>query len=230
MKDFQLIIKDLSKNYGAGNVLLSVNCTYNSGLIHGVVGANGSGKTTFFNCISNNVSYKGEVIFPEDSKFGYLPTELFMYPRITGKEFLQFCFSAKNISVDKKRITVYNEIFELPLDDYAESYSTGMLKKLYLLALILEENDILLLDEPFNGLDVSGVTYITELILHLRDQGKLILISTHIIDHLNSFCDTLSLIERGQIIYIDKQEDFKNIDLMIKKGVEQKMKIIEGLS
>lgn len=227
---FQLTIKDLSKSYGRKNVLTRIDCIYDSELIHGVAGANGSGKTTFFNCLTKNISFKGEVIFPENLKVGYLPTELFMYPRITGMEFIYFCLKAKDVDVNKEKILIFNKIFELPLNEYAEAYSTGMLKKLYLLVLILEQNDILILDEPFNGLDVSGVSYITELLLRLREQGKLILISSHIIGHLNSFCDTLSLIENGCILFAGKKEDFKDIEAVIKNEAEEKLKILEGFN
>lgn len=226
---FQLFVKNLSKSYGTKTVLSSVSCTYQSGLIHGIVGANGSGKTTFFNCLTHNLSFQGKVEYPQNGRLGYLPTELFMYSRITGMEFIHFCLNAKDIPVEKNKIESYNTLFELPLNEYAETYSTGMLKKLYLFVLILEKNEILILDEPFNGLDVNAVSYISELLLRLKTDGTMILISSHIIDHLCSFCDTLTLIENGQILLAPDREGFVQIEKRIKEGVQQKFKALEEL-
>lgn len=225
----QLIINNLSKSYGRKIVLDHVSCNYTSEMIHGVIGENGSGKSTFFNCISGNLPFQGEIIIEKGVRMGYLPTELHMYPRITGMEFIRFCLSAKGLKSEPEQIKKLNGIFELSLNEYAETYSTGMLKKLYLLTLILEKNNILLLDEPFNGLDVTAVEYTTELLLHLKNKGTLILISSHIVDHLYSFCGTLSLIENKKLQFIDEKEEFHQIKTHIKQQSLNKMKLLDTI-
>lgn len=230
MIDFELIIDGLTKKYGDKKILSSINCVYKSSCIHGIIGANGSGKTTFFNCITRNLSYKGNIIFPEGIRIGYLPTELYMYPRITGMEFIQFCLTSKNIKPDYKVIADLNEIFELSLNEYAQTYSTGMLKKLYLFVLILEKNEVLILDEPFNGLDISAVSYITELLQRLKQNGTLILISSHIVAHLCSFCDTLSLIENEQIRFESDKEEFGYIEAHINEGTRLKFEVLNHIN
>ncbi len=230
MARFQLSISNLSKNYGSRNILESISVNYSSGLIHGIIGANGSGKTTFFNCITRNSPSKGNISYPENLQMGYLPTELFMYPRISGTEFIQFCLSSKKIPFIKNEVNNLNQLFELPLDEYAETYSTGMLKKLYLLVLILEKNDILVLDEPFNGLDVNAVSYISELIKRLKEQGTLILISSHIILHLSSISDTLSFLENGKLQFIDNKSEFGELEKYIENKNLEKFKILQAIS
>ena len=230
MNIFELSVDRLSKSYGSKKILDSVSVVYRSGLIHGIIGANGSGKTTFFNCITRNIAFQGSISFSVSLKMGYLPATLFMYPRITGMEFIQFCLSAKNITMEKLKIRSLNELFELPLNSYAETYSTGMLKKLYLLVSVLEKDDILVLDEPFNGLDISAITYITELLLRLKNAGTLILLSSHIIDHLRSFCDTITLIESGQILFVDNKDEFEAVDMRLKAEVQKKFEALTNLS
>jgi len=203
----ELTIKNLTKSYGAHCVLQSVNLHYASGRIHGLIGDNGAGKSSFLSCLTGTVSYEGEVLREGINSVGILSADPYMYPRITGMEFIRFFLSAKNCKVDKGRISSLNELFQLPLGTYAENYSTGMMKKLYLLALILQENDLLLLDEPFNGLDLFSTAYVTELLKQVCDNGMLLIISSHELRHLVSFCDTISLVENKAIDYYEDGSD-----------------------
>ena len=92
-----------------------------------------------------------------------------------------------------------NQLFDLPLNKFADEYSTGMLKKLHLLALLLQQNDLLLLDEPFNGLDYLSSTYLSELLSELKKQDTLILISSHDLELLVKISGTITLIDHGSV-------------------------------
>ena len=115
-----------------------------------------------------------------------------------------------------------NRLFELPLQKFADEYSTGMLKKLHLLALLLQQNDLLLLDEPFNGLDILSSAYLSELLLELKKQDTLILISSHDLDQLAKIADTLTVIENGRAYM--RSEQLLDIQREIEKYAYDKVK------
>ena len=211
------------QQYGDKIVLRNISQKYETGCIHGFLGENGAGKTTLFHCMANMIPYKGTQMLPDKSRFGYLPTELFMYPKISGDEFLDFFVTAKGLKLDAKEKQGLNELFDLPLKEYAETYSTGMLKKLYLMGLLLQHNEILLLDEPFNGLDFKTSAIMTALIKKYRESGLTVFVSSHDMEHLFSYADTLSVLsECGMSFYPDK-EDFSAVRENIKVEAEEKI-------
>lgn len=218
----QLIVEWLSKSYGKTTVLENVNLCYRSGAIHGVIGNNGAGKSTFLNCVAGYISYSGNIERKNVKTIGLLTANPYIFPRITGHEFIRFCLSAKNCEEDKEKMDRLNRLFELPLQKFADEYSTGMLKKLHLLALLLQQNDLLLLDEPFNGLDILSSAYLSELLLELKKQDTLILISSHDLDQLAKIADTLTVIENGRAYM--RSERLVDIQREIEKYAYDKVK------
>lgn len=185
-------IISLSKNFGNNIVLDNVNLYYAAGRIYGIVGENGAGKTTFFNCLVGLLDFEGDIIKASGIQIGYLPAENYFYPLITGMEYLEFCLKAKKISKTSAEIEAINQVFfNLPLYRYASEYSTGMKKKLAFMALFLQNNDLYILDEPFNGVDLKGCILLKQLIVDLKQQGKTILISSHLITMLHELCDSI---------------------------------------
>ena len=159
--------------------------------VYGIVGENGAGKTTLFKCISDLEDYDGMIISnpnPIKNHLGLLLTEPFFFQKITGKEYIQLLINARNIHIDD--IDARN-IFDLPLNQYASTYSTGMKKKLALTAILLQANDYFILDEPFNGVDIKSNILITKLIHKLKDLGKTVIISSHIFSKLNYTCNEI---------------------------------------
>ncbi|MGB3130566.1 MAG: ATP-binding cassette domain-containing protein [Saprospiraceae bacterium] len=173
-------IQKLSKNYGSKQVLCNIDFTFETGKCYGIVGDNGAGKSTLFNCISCMEDFEGSI--QSDYKLlkneiAYLQAEPFFFSKMTGREYLQLVCNAKkikNIDLDVKNI------FDLPLDEYVEYYSTGMKKKLAINSVIIQGTEVYILDEPFNGLDIQSSMVISEVIHYLKSQGKTILISSHI--------------------------------------------------
>ncbi|WP_375578605.1 ATP-binding cassette domain-containing protein [Marivirga tractuosa] len=204
-------IYNLSKSYGNAKVLNTINLQLNSGYIYGFVGENGSGKTTLFKCIAGLEDFEGRIdsdYEPLKNHLGLLLTEPYFMPKLTAREYIMMMCNARGVSykdINKKNI------FDLPLDRYASQYSTGMKKKLALLAILLQKNDFFILDEPFNGVDIQSNIMISELIKSLKALGKTILISSHIISSLTDMCDEIFMLKDGQINQRFDKEDFNKL-------------------
>jgi ABC-2 type transport system ATP-binding protein len=211
-----IIIESLNKSFGKKAVLKNINIVFEKGKTYGIVGENGSGKTSLFKCIAGLESYEG-VIRSEFDKLknhlGFLQTEPFYFSKITGREYIQLLCNARKIDI--KNIEAAN-IFELPLSEYAVAYSTGMKKKLALTAILLLKNDVLILDEPFNGVDIHSNILITEIISKLKSLGKTILISSHIFSTLSETCDEIHVLKDGIFIKKACRETFAALEQEMK--------------
>ncbi len=195
-------IKNLSKSFGNNLVLDNINMSFDTGCIYGIMGENGAGKTTLFQCVLNFINYKGNVLFPDHITIGYLPDTPFFYSFVTGREFIVFFIKSRNKNAKIDDINELNNKFALPLDEYASSYSMGMKKKLYLMALILQKSDFYILDEPFNGLDLAGTIILKQWVKVLKSEGKTIFFSSHIISVMTDVCDKIYFLHKGKIKHI----------------------------
>jgi ABC-2 type transport system ATP-binding protein len=119
----------------------------------------------------------------------------------------------------KKEVSKIDDknIFGLPLNQYASTYSTGMKKKLALLAILLQENQCFILDEPFNGVDIHSNIIIVDLIHRLKMLGKTVIISSHIFSTLRDTCDEICLLKNGEIIKKVFRENFNALELEMKE-------------
>lgn len=207
-----IIIESLYKSYGNKNVLKNINLTFKKGEIIGVVGENGAGKSTLFKCMIGFENYDGLIKYDKGilkNVTGFLPTNPYFLSKITGLEYLQLLCNARNINVSdiKKK-----NIFELPLNQYAETYSTGMKKKLALTGTLILNNEIFILDEPFNGVDIHSNIIIKEIILKLKEINKIVILSSHIFSTLNETCDKLHYLKNGEIIKSVSKSEFSEIE------------------
>ncbi|WP_158994822.1 ATP-binding cassette domain-containing protein [Mucilaginibacter sp. L196] len=207
-----IAIQSLSKSYGKHKVLLDINLTFKKGEVSGVVGENGAGKTTLFKCIAGlepfdgNIEYGGNIL---KNVTGYLPTELFFFSKMTGAEYLRLVCNARDLK--ETNITGSN-IFDLPLNEYAETYSTGMKKKLALTGLLIQKNEVFILDEPFNGVDIHSNIIIQEIILKLKQLDKIVIMSSHIFSTLNQSCDHLHYLKNGHLKSSVVKGEFEQIE------------------
>lgn len=210
-------IENLSKSFGSKLILENINLRFEKGKVYGIIGENGSGKTTLFKCISGIEKFEGNIIceYGKLKDFlGYLQTEPYFFSKITGSEYLKLLCNARGIKLSSFKD---KNIFDLPLNEYAEKYSTGMKKKLAFTALLLQENKFFILDEPFNGVDIHSNILITEIINRLKELGKIVLISSHIFSTLDDTCDELLLLKNGRIVRCVKREDFANLEIEMKE-------------
>jgi len=193
-------IINLQKRFGFNEVLKNINLSLNKGQVYGIIGENGAGKTTLFRCIADLDNYEGEIyseINPLKDHLGILFTEPFFFTKITGKEHIRLlCNARKKVAVDIDD----KNIFDLPLDDYVSTYSTGMKKKLALLAILMQENDFYLLDEPFNGIDIHSSLIVIEIIKKLKSLEKTVFIASHIFSTMRETCDEIYVLNKGEII------------------------------
>jgi ABC-2 type transport system ATP-binding protein len=209
-------INGLSKSYGKGDVLVNITLEFSKGNVYGIVGENGAGKTTLFRCIAGLERYKGEIISdinPLKNHLGLLLTDPFFFSKITGKEYIRLLCNARgktNFEIDDKNI------FDLPLNQYASTYSTGMKKKLAITAILLQDNEYFIFDEPFNGVDIQSNIILTEIILKLKELNKIVLISSHIFSTLSDTCDEIHLLRKGEQIKSVQKTEFKNLEQEMK--------------
>ena len=194
---------DLYKAYGRHEVLHGLSLAVRPGTIHGLVGANGAGKTTLINCLYGlETGFRGTVRAGSTGQgvresTGLVPYEPYFYPRLTGREYVQFCLQARRRSVPDLR--PWNQLLELPLDQYADEYSAGMKKKLALLAVLVQDFAYLILDEPFNGLDLEANLLLKEILKRLRDRGTGLLLTSHILGTLTEVADEASVLVGGRV-------------------------------
>ena len=210
-------IHNLFKSFGSKQVLKNINMLFDKGKVYGIVGENGAGKTTLFRCIAGLENYEGQInseLNPLKNYLGLLLTEPFFFAKITGKEYVRLLCNARK----KEASNIdYKNIFDLPLNQYASTYSTGMKKKLALFSILLQENQCFILDEPFNGVDIQSNIIITELIHKLKSLGKTLIISSHIFSTLSDTCDEIYLLKDGEIIKKVFREDFCELELEMKE-------------
>jgi ABC-2 type transport system ATP-binding protein len=201
-------IQNLNKAYGSVQILFDIQIDFLPGKVYGIVGRNGAGKTTLFKCIAGLLTHRGTItsdLQPLKNYLGYLPTEPYFFSKITGREYLQLLLNARQLpkgDLDSKNL------FDLPLDQYASTFSTGMKKKLALTAILLQQNEIFILDEPFNGVDIQSNIIIQQVLQKLRTMNKTILMSSHIFSTLKDSCDHILLLDQGRIVKSVNKEEF----------------------
>ncbi len=228
-----LEIINLRKSFGAHVVLHDVSLTLRPGTIHGLVGANGAGKTTLINCLYGlETGFSGVVRAATGpavrEQTGLLPYEPFFYPRLTGREYLEFCLQARGRPVVD--FTGWNQLLELPLDQYADEYSAGMRKKLALLALLVQDFNFLILDEPFNGLDLEANLLLKAMLRRLRDRGMGILLTSHILGALTETSDEISVLVGGRVQRHYAAAEFGTLEADLLNSLHrEKLALLAGL-
>jgi len=210
-------IKNLNKYYGDHHVVKNARMVFEKGCVYGLVGENGAGKTTLFKCVAGLEKHDGEIITDYGhlkDHLGYLPTEPYFFQKITGMEYIRLLCNARRIKAENIH---EKNIFDLPLNQYASTYSTGMKKKLALLAILMQENEVFILDEPFNGVDIQSNILIADIILRMKELGKTVIISSHIFSTLSETCDEIFLMKEGAIIRRVLKADFPALEYEMKQ-------------
>lgn len=226
-----LQIKNLQVAYGEKKVLTGLDFTANVGEITGIVGLNGSGKTTLLNTIYGEINPReGEISFANQAivpaSIAYLKTQNFFYQRITGAEYLDlFRMKHPNFKVEE-----WNAVFRLPLEKWVDSYSTGMKKKLAFMGILSLNRKVIILDEPFNGLDLETNETLKNILKILRSKQKTILVTSHILETLTTICDRIFYLNKGIMEHHFEAENYHQLEALLTKfHYDDLDKLVEGL-
>ena len=218
-------IKNVSKTYnGKKKVLKNVSFKIESGEIFAFIGHNGAGKTTMIKSIMGILDFEeGDILVdnksikeePLECKkiMAYVPDNPDLYENMKAIDFINFICDMYEVSEDIRRENTlkYAKMFEIEdkLNDDISSFSHGMKQKIALIAALAHNPKVLIMDEPFVGLDPKAVYDMKEIMRDMTKNGKTIFFSTHILDVAEKLCDRVAIIKDGTIVKVGKMKDIK---------------------
>lgn len=224
----EIKVRDLIMRYGRAEVLNIRSLDFEKGTSYGLVGHNGAGKTTLFKCMTNIISdYQGEVLINDISvkqhnevllNVGIVLDGMSVYTNRTGWFNIEYFSGLRGSFNEEKAKELARELdLYAVLDQKVKSYSYGMQKKLILLIALMHTPEILILDEPFRGLDIDTVKWFKKYLKQLTEQGLTLLISSHVQNDLEALCDIVYVIDRGRInetidINVEKEKQIRRVD------------------
>ncbi|MCP4524071.1 MAG: ABC transporter ATP-binding protein [Candidatus Gracilibacteria bacterium] len=213
-----LEVKNIVKHLSKKKILKDVSFSVKSGEIYGFLGPNGAGKTTTMKSIMGLITPESGVIkvFGEKGltkkskeKIGFMPENTYLYKHLTGKEFLEFnarFFGYTGEKLDKRVKELLKRVgLHHAGDKYLHTYSKGMLQRIGLAQSIVNKPKLLFLDEPMSGLDPIGRKMVKDLLVSLKKEGTTVFFNTHILADVESICDRISIIHKGDLIVEGKK-------------------------
>lgn len=218
-----LKLENVSKKFGNKEVLKDINFNVNSGEIIGYIGSNGAGKSTTIKIILGLIDdYDGDVYVFGDKvkgkseykrKIGYVPEASDMYDNLTAYEYIGFIGnlygigSLKAVSKAKEMMNVFG--IEDAIDGRIHTFSKGMRQKLSIITGMLHNPDILFLDEPIGGIDANSVLVFKEIMKGLKNEGKTIFYSSHILEVVEKLSDRILLLNEGKVVMDGTMEEVR---------------------
>ena len=216
-----LEIRNLEKSFGNKQVLFGVDLTAQQGHILGLVGKNGAGKTTIFHSILHFLDYSGEIrlggkaITQETYKeIGYLPEERSLMPKLTIFEQVRYLAALKGMSTAevKEKLPTWMEKLQVKgkLTDKIKSLSKGNQQKVQLIITLIHEPKLIILDEPFSGLDPVNTEVLKQVIFEEKERGATIIFSDHVMTNVEELCDDILMIRDGRVVLHGPVQDVRN--------------------
>lgn len=217
-------IKNYSKSYSGKKVVDNISFTVNDGEIFGFIGHNGAGKTTTIKSIVGILDFEeGDILINGTSikkdpmkckrQIAYVPDNPDIYDNLKGIEYLNFIADIFEMSKELRlnRFKKYSDMFDMTkyLGDEISTYSHGMKQKLVMIASLIHDPKVIVLDEPFVGLDPKAVYDLKEVMKELCTHGTSVFFSTHILDVAERLCDKVAIIKAGEIVKIGSMEEIK---------------------
>ncbi len=231
-----LEIKNLSKTYRGANVkaIENINLTIEDGDIYGFVGPNGAGKSTTIKCVVGIQEYEeGEILLNGENikknpisikrQISYVPDNPEIYEYLTGIGYLDFVCNIYGLGSEKNElIHKYAELFgiEKDLANPIKTYSHGMKQKIVLIGALVHKPKLLILDEPFVGLDPKAAHDLKEVIKELNKEGMIVFFSSHVLEVVEKFCNKIAIIKNGKIIASGTTEEVKGNESLEDKFME----------
>ncbi len=217
-----LNIQHLTKTYGDTKAVDDLSLTINEGEIFGFIGHNGAGKTTTLKSVAGILQFDGGEIFIDDvsikqkpleckKKIAYIPDNPDIYEFMTGIQYLNFIADIFAVPADvrQEKIRKYGDIFELTgdLGQPVSAYSHGMKQKLAIISALIHDPKLIIMDEPFVGLDPKASHILKEIMHDLCRDGAAIFFSTHVLEVAEKLCDKVAVIKSGKLITSGTMED-----------------------
>ena len=222
-----LRIENLTKTYGEKRAVDNLSLHIAPGEIYGFIGHNGAGKTTTLKAVVGILQFdKGEVFIKGESirknplackqKIAYIPANPDLYEFMTGIKFLNFIADIFGEPEEKRqeRIRKYADLFEMTenLAQPIASYSHGMKQKLAIISAWIHEPKLIIMDEPFVGLDPKAAHILKQMMREICDEGGAIFFSTHVLEVAEKLCDKVAIIRNGQLIQSGTMQEVKGDD------------------
>ena len=222
-----LRIENLTKTYGEKRAVDNLSLHIAPGEIYGFIGHNGAGKTTTLKAVVGILQLdKGEVFIKGESirknplackqKNAYIPDNPDLYEFMTGIKFLNFIADIFGVPEEKRqeRIRKYADLFEMTenLAQPIASYSHGMKQKLAIISAWIHEPKLIIMDEPFVGLDPKAAHILKQMMREICDEGGAIFFSTHVLEVAEKLCDKVAIIRNGQLIQSGTMQEVKGDD------------------
>lgn len=221
-----LELRNVTKRYAGIAVVSDVSFVAEAGQVTGYLGPNGSGKSTTLKMITGLIEpSEGEILFDglpiksnrilHKQRLGYVPEEPHLYPHLTGAEYLEMVGHLRGIS--ERQVAQKTSGFLRLLGLYGDrdvpisSYSKGMRQKILLAAALLHNPDLVLLDEPFSGLDVNSALVLRGLIRQLAERGKVVLFSSHELDTVERVSSRIVILHKGRVVANDSIENLRTL-------------------
>ena len=228
-------IKNVTKKYGNKVAIKNVSFNVEDGEIFAFIGHNGAGKTTLIksivgihdfddgNILINGKSIKNDPIECK-KEIAYVPDNPELYENMKAIEFINFICDMYEVplNVRKRNISKYAKMFEIEnnLNDTIDSFSHGMKQKIALIAALAHDPKILIMDEPFVGLDPKAVFDLKKVMNDMTKDGKTIFFSTHILDVAEKLCSRVAIIKNGELIKVGSMEEIKGDESLEKVFLE----------
>ncbi|HYW31604.1 MAG TPA: ATP-binding cassette domain-containing protein [Gemmatimonas sp.] len=223
-----LFIEALTVLRGGVRVLESCTLALRAGQVHAVVGHNGAGKTTLFETlfgfltpVSGGARLGLRAVRPSD--LAYLPTELELYRGLTGREVLVLFARGTLEPVALRQAAA----LDVPVDDVIDSYSYGTRRKLALVGVMSLRRPVLVLDEPFEALDVVSRRIVRHLLRRAAEHGQIVIFSVHELETLASFCDTLSVLQSGSVQGTYPAQSMADLEAQLVREVDRRVALLE---
>lgn len=208
-------LSNVSKNFGRTRAVTNLSLNVEEGEIYGFIGPNGAGKTTTIKMIvglltptRGRVEVGGYDLNREAEKakklIGYVPDDPFVYERLTGREFLHFVGEIYGIAENARKIKIEKLLNIFPIeniiDSYVEDYSRGNKQKIAILAALLHEPKVLVIDEPVVGIDPDGARISEKIFIDFAKEGGTIFVSTHTLSIAEKICTRIGIIKEGKLV------------------------------
>lgn len=219
-----LRIENLTKDYGDKKAVDDLSLHIHAGEIYGFIGHNGAGKTTTLKCVVGILGFEQGEIFINGSsvktspveckkQIAYIPDNPDLYDYMSGIKYLNFVADIFGVSSEtrQERIRKYADVFELTKDlaQPISSYSHGMKQKLAVIAAWMHAPKLIIMDEPFVGLDPKAAFILKEMMREHCDQGGAIFFSTHVLEVAEKLCDKVAIIKQGKLIRSGTMEEVR---------------------